>query len=868
MHRFMRAYPKEVINTALNVLTLIIGGILGMAWSIWIYQAGVEFSADSTQYLSFALNMYGSGDYAHSPLWPPLYSFLVSISMGLTQFPAEAASLVSGLSLLCVLITFATILHRYSNDNILNSMFLFLLFSWTSFLYIYKFAWSEGPFTAFALLGVYFIIRHIKNQKYINLIYAGIFFSLASITRYLGLVFPFILIGYALFYYLRNRDSWKVFPRVLAISILSLLPFIIIVTTNYLRTQTLFGERVPGTRTIFYNITLLMDTLVQDIPIIMGLLIIIGLALSILTFRQVKTNPELVEIQTLLILIILIYSTFVVYTTTINAVNPINTRYIAPIYPYFLLFMFFTVLPYVNKSNTISTINVSMLNAGRILFYGLVLILIFINLRNFSQFMNNIFEQRYIEPSSHFSSGFNLSRTADEIKAYLQGILDHRDSITFTAVIDYSENPPRPSMSRSIFFRKILFENPEFKNIKFENVTDDRISNFTDFDISLLQNDVHEKISYRNTRSDLENNSELFVDIRQLMDTNDIDVLFLITYSAGYNIVGRDLHKSLPSDFFIIDKIDIGYYTFYELEYHPPLDISWEEPLEIATPLMSYDHDNVIFYNSKTGLGNIIVFDDINDLMTKNTEINIGDGWDNLIHGEFGESSQYNLFAYDKSDGRGTFFHCTDLGGCSQTAPIQSLPNNFDLIVAGNFREIEVTTLFFYDTEEGYGRLYELNQYNQWIPITSTINLGTHWDLIVSGQFGGNEKTDLLFYSQEKGQAITYIVDNELNLIQFANWQNLRKSWSNIITGEFGNDAHTDLLFYDAISNQAVIYSTNGLGGLNKVREYPTSQTPWDLIVVGQFSGNKYSDILVHENLNGTNILIQPSRVFPTINFK
>jgi hypothetical protein len=144
---------------------------LGIYWIIFTHFLGLGLSPDSTHYLVYALNMHYSANWLNlfsltvNPLWAPFYSFLINIFMFFTPLPLEAATLLGGISMLLFLITFTLILRQFSNNLVLNLLFLMNLLVLIGFLDSYLYILSEAPFALFIILHFYFLIKHEQTHK-------------------------------------------------------------------------------------------------------------------------------------------------------------------------------------------------------------------------------------------------------------------------------------------------------------------------------------------------------------------------------------------------------------------------------------------------------------------------------------------------------------------------------------------------------------------------------------------------------------------------------------------------------------------------------------------------------------------------------
>jgi hypothetical protein len=160
-----RAVKELVGSFQIADLVAVLALGLGLFWLIFIRSFGLAFTPDSIQYMSYAMKLRYASEFSLTPFWPPMYPILINLAMYANGFPAEAAALLSGLTMILFLFVFTSTLRNYSDDFILIGLFLITLFTFDRFLHSYKFALSEASFSLFLLLNFYFVIKHYETKR-------------------------------------------------------------------------------------------------------------------------------------------------------------------------------------------------------------------------------------------------------------------------------------------------------------------------------------------------------------------------------------------------------------------------------------------------------------------------------------------------------------------------------------------------------------------------------------------------------------------------------------------------------------------------------------------------------------------------------
>ena len=328
---------------------------------------------DSISYLDAAQNINaGNGlvstnyvfgadqEYTPFKIWPPLYPAILSVFPSIGKAPLFAAvqAAMFLLSLNCLLLFF--ILRKTIGE--IFSFFAVAVFLISSpNLIITTYAWSESLFITMLLFSILFSLNSYqaaeenkKNRLFVNLFLlstalAGLFY-----TRYIGIVFGFILP----LTWLVTHDRIKYITAY----IISFLWFSILVIgflyRNYLLGDVTGGDVLDKARhassfSIMDNTWAVLDSLYLLIPNNINLVVAILLASFVLVFvikkfiadkllvPKANISTEYIKYQVLLLaMIVVIYLGALIVLRSITAFEEIRVRYIAVISPCLIMLMF------------------------------------------------------------------------------------------------------------------------------------------------------------------------------------------------------------------------------------------------------------------------------------------------------------------------------------------------------------------------------------------------------------------------------------------------------------------------------------------------------------------------------------------------
>ena len=560
---------KEVVGSfqmADLVAVLALG--LGLFWLIFIRSFGLAFTPDSIQYMTYAMKLRYASEFSVTPFWPPMYPILINLAMYANGFPAEAAALLSGLTMILFLFVFTSTLRNYSDDIILIGLFLITLFTFDRFLHSYKFALSEASFSLFLLLNFYFVIKHYETKRLKYYVFAALFTSLAALTRYLGYGLIATFFVYTLYFLYANRDDETISAKIYLLwNSLSYIPSLLYLMRNYAIWQTLHGPRVSPFRTLFYNLEQTFKVFGKELNLFLLALLVIALVLFIFLVKsggQTEKNRYVVPL-TYIAFFVGLYSAMLLYVTAQTAVVKIQTRYFSPLYFYLFLFVFVSfqgALRIRIENEQLEGIYKAVLQVA---VYGLTIAALIVQIRYFGEFMDEIARKQH-ERASHVDAGYSASLTLKELQPYFKDLLSDQDELHVSVVAFQG-----PHRAGAFLFREALLDDGSFTGFSFDDIQstfrfwEGDILQGTDFRLAFRANGQDKSIFYRDL-APLDTDEQLLDEIRRILAEEDsVDALWLVVYENEELLrVGRNVAEVLPEDLQIRSQKDIVPYAIYE----------------------------------------------------------------------------------------------------------------------------------------------------------------------------------------------------------------------------------------------------------------------------------------------------------------
>ncbi len=577
------------INQQTHLVTFT-GFCLGLFWLVFIYRAGIFMSADSTWLMKYAMDIHYAFEFPNDTNWPPLYPFLINLFMYINEFPAEAAALLSGVSILIFFVVFALILRKFCEDILINCLFLITMFTFTKFLYLHEYACTEVPFSLFIILNVYFVIIHNETKKLKYYIIAACCASLATLTRYTGYYLIAVFFIYTLFFLFINRleKGVSVKKYILWNSVTYIPIFLYSISVDFFYSRLTVAQFFKGRwtsawgtsteRTIFQCLYQVLNTLEADMSFYLLVMLIISLSLYFFAVKRDRALENKFVLPLSYILFVgLIYIAMFIYTASKVHTAPIGTRYLSPVYPCFFLFAFISF----NSALHLKTEDKKYEHFSRyslkIVLYTLILATLIVHLKSFAYYMDNISKKE--SRNSYLASGFNSTPATKEFNNYFKDILSKQDVLHVLFIFGYAQRAQEPIknftfLERAFLFRKGFIKNSAFSSFSFEFLKEDK-DNWSDFMIS-FRSDGHEKsIVHCSVPPHIKNEDQLIEGLRRILVKKNTDSLCLIVYRGGRpagqvvykkDAAETDLSQFITEGIKIISQIDIApYYTIYKL---------------------------------------------------------------------------------------------------------------------------------------------------------------------------------------------------------------------------------------------------------------------------------------------------------------
>jgi hypothetical protein len=209
-------------------LALLMGGIACGVFLLYLSKWGLGFEPDSVNYLDAAESLLVHGTLGHWLVyWPPLLPISLSIISKLVGIEVKDAAIVLQALLFSSNLALIYLMFQRAFKSHLVGVFCFTLFAnIDSFLSIHFILYSEPLYLTFTLFGwLIYVSSFRNNNKYdCRLILVGISFSLATLTRYIGIMALPTLMLMELFK-LRQYGVRLLLKRILTVSVSYCIPF-------------------------------------------------------------------------------------------------------------------------------------------------------------------------------------------------------------------------------------------------------------------------------------------------------------------------------------------------------------------------------------------------------------------------------------------------------------------------------------------------------------------------------------------------------------------------------------------------------------------------------------------------------------------
>jgi hypothetical protein len=444
----------------------IFAAFAGIGWYLWLSTVGIAISPDSSEYLFFSLQIHYKGDYSGIyTVWPPAYPFLLSVAQFINIAPADAATLISAVSLLLLLLCLSFVMKLINIPVAIRCFGLFFLILNSDFLHVFEYAWADGPFTAFYILFIAAMLKHWQTEKFLYFILAATAVSLMSLTKYIGYFSYGILAAYLLaFLFYKKNVSPPLVTKYLVIFVITPLPSIVWAIRNHQIDGTIHGPRTPARVGLLQNIEYLLDVTYRDnISLIIMILVVFGI-LAVLVHKNHINNTQIKQERSSVFLILFSafgYLCLLLYGVSTVDLEQLYTRYISPIYPIILLIFIYQlslVLRFVtNKSTGPNSRRTIAIFTTLLVFVGTAY-----TLRQETR--PYLVRPFHIHKFTDFKFlpgdlGFQFSREKTAISKYLESYLAGTDDLNVYVFINQRPGIVEPYLNRSVFFRNGVFSN-------------------------------------------------------------------------------------------------------------------------------------------------------------------------------------------------------------------------------------------------------------------------------------------------------------------------------------------------------------------------------------------------------------------------
>ncbi len=288
----------------------------------------------------------------HVMLWPPLYPMALSIFGFFTTNMFEVARYLSAVLFGLNILIIGLIVKKITRSIWLSLFGAAIMITSDVVMRVHSMAWSEPLFIFFGFLGVYFIIDYLQNNKNSFLYISAILFSLAFLTRYVGITL--VVSGALAVLFLNDRSVKKRIIDCVAFTIISciLVSIWIMGTNSSPRTFVFHPINYIEIKTTLINISrwLLPDRIPNIISVGISGMFVMGVICGFIIvgrkmYKMVRESYEVKILKSVIffILFIIIYMTFLIISKSFfDAHIPIRDfRILSPVFIASLIFVIF-----------------------------------------------------------------------------------------------------------------------------------------------------------------------------------------------------------------------------------------------------------------------------------------------------------------------------------------------------------------------------------------------------------------------------------------------------------------------------------------------------------------------------------------------
>jgi len=307
---------------------------------------GVGTTPDSIVYICIA-TIKDSLSSNVSPFFTPLFPVLLSLLGLLGINPLCAARLINALTFGLIIFTFGQLLRAsIHSKKLIISGVLLILFS-IPLLKVSVMAWTEPLFILLAILFIIYLFKFLNQKQSFVLVTLSVITAFSCLQRYIGITL--VLTGLLSFIFLLPRESFiQKLKYITIFCVISITPYFIWLTHNYVFTNRIFGARFPSDINLWRNIYFSLDVittwfvpgevpfLIRALSFIIGVSTIAGSVLLVhLKYKQ-QAHNVLIKILPACFFV-LAYSTCLIILATITDMDQINDRLLSPVYVFIVL---------------------------------------------------------------------------------------------------------------------------------------------------------------------------------------------------------------------------------------------------------------------------------------------------------------------------------------------------------------------------------------------------------------------------------------------------------------------------------------------------------------------------------------------------
>ena len=249
-----------------DALTLVIIAIALVGGALVLYRQtafGVSASSDSAHYVAMARNLLAGHGFmsfygGYPPHWPPLTPALYAVfSFGVFHPLAVAGPLNAAMFALAVFTLGAWLRHRLESRLVVAWACLSVVFA-VPIVGMFDWALSEPSFILLSTLALYWMDRHLEDERRSSLAMSAAFSALACLSRYSGAALVAVAAAMIL---MRRGVAWRErVSNAAAYSAVSILPMAVWMARNWFNDGTLSGSREIR-ETAWEHVPLMLDAM-------------------------------------------------------------------------------------------------------------------------------------------------------------------------------------------------------------------------------------------------------------------------------------------------------------------------------------------------------------------------------------------------------------------------------------------------------------------------------------------------------------------------------------------------------------------------------------------------------------------------------